>query len=117
MAIVFVNWKALDRSPEVRCCLIMMVILVLFFSILMSFSSNNIVTGFATVDVYGHLGGLMSGFFIATYVMVHFRGSEAARRGSYETKCKYVGLGGLAFFFILNFTLFYTVTGIDCSNI
>ncbi len=38
LAIVFVNWKALDRSPEVRCCLIMMVIFVLFFSILMSFS-------------------------------------------------------------------------------
>lgn len=74
LAIVFVNWKALDRSPEVRCCLIMMVVFVLFFSILMSFSSNNIVTGFATVDVYGHLGGLISGFFVASLLMVHFRG-------------------------------------------
>lgn len=106
---MFVNWKALDRSPEVRCCLIMMIIFILLFSILMSFSSNDIATGYATVDVFGHIGGLLSGFFIATYVMVHFRGSEAARRGSYENKAKLVGLGGLAFFFILCFTLFYTV--------
>jgi membrane associated rhomboid family serine protease len=38
LALVFVNWKALDRSPEIRCCLILMVSLVIFFSILMSFS-------------------------------------------------------------------------------
>lgn len=73
-------------------------------------------TGFATVDVFGHLGGLISGFFIATFLMVHFRGSEANRRGSYENKCKLIGLGGVIFFFILNFTLFYTVTdSIKCG--
>lgn len=87
-----------------------MVCFVLFFSIIMSFSSDNIVTGFASVDVYGHLGGLLSGFFIASYLMVHFRGSEAGRRGSYESKCKLVGLGGILFFFLLNTTLFFTVT-------
>jgi membrane associated rhomboid family serine protease len=87
-----------------------MVCFVLFFSILMSFSSDNIVSGFASVDVYGHLGGLISGFFIASYLMVHFRGSEAARRGSYEGKTKLIGLGGALFFFVLNFTLFFTVT-------
>lgn len=111
---MFVNWKALDRSPEVRCCLIMMVIFVLFFSIIMSFSSNNLIKGFATVDVFGHLGGLITGFFIASYLMVHFRGSEAARSGSYEKKCKLVGFAGLLFFFVLDFTLFYTVSGINC---
>lgn len=68
------------------------------------------VTGFSTVDVYGHIGGLLSGFFIACYLMVHFRGSEASRGNSYEKICKLVGLGGVCFFFILNFTLFYTVT-------
>lgn len=104
------NWKALDRSPEVRCCLIAMVCFVLFFSIIMSFSSGNFVSGYGSVDTYGHLGGLISGFFIAAYLMVHFRGSEAARRGSYEGKAKLVGLGGTMFFFILNLTLFFTVT-------
>ena len=79
-------------------------------SLIMSFSSGNIVKGFSTVDVFGHLGGFLSGFFIATFLMVHFRGSEANRRGSYEGKCKLIGLGGLLFFFILNFTLFFTVT-------
>jgi hypothetical protein len=76
------------------------------------------VTGFATVDVYGHLGGLISGFFVAAAAMVFFRGSEANRPGSYERLCKYIGFGGAAFFFILCFTLFYTVTknSITCSN-
>ena len=35
---VFVNWKALDRSPEVRCCLIMFVIFLFLISLLMAFS-------------------------------------------------------------------------------
>lgn len=95
-----------------------MVCLVLFMSIIMSFSSDNIFTNFSTVDVYGHLGGLISGFFFASYMMVHFRGSEANRRGSYENKCKLVGLGGTVFFFILITTLFFTVTKnkVYCGN-
>ena len=38
LAMIVVNWKSLDRSPEVRCCLILMICLVLFFSIIMAFS-------------------------------------------------------------------------------
>ena len=67
-------------------------------------------TGFSTVDVYGHLGGLIAGFFFASYMMVHMRGSEANRPGSYERICKWVGFGGTCFFFVLCFTLFFTVT-------
>ena len=76
-------------------------------------------TGFATVDVYGHLGGLISGFFVASAAMVFFRGSEANRRGSYERTCKYIGFGGAGLFFVLCFTLFYTVTKnvIRCTNV
>lgn len=114
LAIVFVNWKALDRSPEVRCCLIMMVIMVLFFTLIMALSGGNLATGFAGMDTFGHLGGFIAGFFLASFIMVQFRGAEARHRGSYETKCKYVGLGGSAFFFILCFTLFFTVSGLTC---
>ena len=68
----------------------------------------------SSVDGYGHLGGMITGFFIASYLMVHFRGSEAARRGSYETKCKYIGLGGLIFFMVLCFTLFFSLNKPKC---
>lgn len=64
------------------------------------------------MDVYGHVGGFISGFFIASFLMVGFRGAEALRSGSYETKCKYIGAGGLAFFFILDSTLFATVSNV-----
>lgn len=96
LAVVFVNWKALDRSPEVRCCLIIMVIFILMFSLLMAFSGGDGITQ-TTVDGFGHLGGLLVGFAFASYMMVHFRGRDAQARGSYENMCKLFGLGAFAF--------------------
>jgi len=69
LAMVFVNWKALDRSPEVRCCLIMFVIFLFLISLLMAFSNAE-----RTIDVFGHLGGFIVGFFFGSVVMIHMRG-------------------------------------------
>lgn len=104
LALVLVNWKALDRSPEVRCCLIVMVIFIVLFSVLMAFSNSG-----NTVDTYGHLGGFISGFFVGIVVMVRFRGQEAAARGSYEKKVQIVGVIMTFIFYVLLTTLFFTV--------
>eukprot|EP00347_Sterkiella_histriomuscorum_P024243 403331813 len=104
LSLVLVNWKALDRSPEVRCCLIIFVIFLFLFSLLMAFSSQE-----NTVDVFGHLGGFLSGFFFGTIVMIHMRGQEARVRMSYEKICQIVGIVGVSIFFVLCFSLFYTV--------
>lgn len=69
LALVIVNWKALDRSPEVRCCLIILVIFIVFFSIIIAAASTK-----STVDYFGHLGGFLSGLFVGMLIMVRFRG-------------------------------------------
>jgi len=106
-----VNWKALESQPEVRCYLIIVVVFVLLFSLLLSLNSGDPkdIMSSSSVDIFGHLGGLITGFFFACIVMTRFRGAEALRAGSYETKVKYVGMGGSAFCFILFFTLFFAL--------
>lgn len=86
IAIVVVNWKALDRSPELRCFMIIMITFILLFSlisILSDTSDDGLRTG-STVDGFGHLGGILTGFCFSCYMMVHLRGAEARARGSWE---------------------------------
>jgi rhomboid protease GluP len=104
IALLVVNWRALETQPEVRCCLIFVVVFVLLFSLMMSVGSND-----GSVDVYGHLGGLITGFFFACIVMLRFRGAEAMRAGSYESKVKVVGMAGTIVSFVLFFTLFFAL--------
>jgi hypothetical protein len=41
--------------------------------------------------------------------MLRFRGAEALRAGSYESKVKIVGMGGTVLSFALFFTLFFAL--------
>ena len=111
IALVVVNWRALDTQPEVRCYLIIVIVFLLLFSVLFSLSSGSTgpFAGSLTTDFFAHLGGLLIGFFFACYIMVQFRGVEARHRGSYESKAKLLGLIGTAFQFILYFTLFFAL--------
>ena len=66
VALLVVNWKSLGNQPEVRCCLIIGVVFILMFSLLASVSGDS---ANSVVDFYGHLGGLITGFFFACIVM------------------------------------------------
>ena len=59
--------------------------------------------------MFGHLGGFIVGFLFGSVVMIHMRGQEARRRMSYEKICQMIGAAGTIVFFILCFSLFYTV--------
>jgi rhomboid protease GluP len=112
IAVVVVNWKAFDRSPELRCFMIIMITFILLFSLIsiLGDTGGNGITQGSTIDGYGHLGGLLTGFCFAAYIMVHLRGAEARARGSWEQKCKIGGFALFVFQMVLYFTLFYTVT-------
>ena len=100
ISIVVVNWKAFDRSPEVRCFMIIMIAFILFLSLIsflddtLNQNSNN---DHSSVDSYGHLGGLLTGICLSAWTMVHLRGGEAKARGSWEQICKVAGF--VLFFF------------------
>jgi membrane associated rhomboid family serine protease len=98
IAVVVVNWKAFDRSPELRCFMIIMITFILLFSLISILGdTGDSITRGSTIDGYGHLGGLLTGFCFAAYIMVHLRGAEARARGSWEQKCKLAGLGLFVF--------------------
>jgi membrane associated rhomboid family serine protease len=112
ISIVVVNWKAFDRSPELRCFMIIMITFILLFSLIsiLGDTSDPVSKVASTsVDGYGHLGGLLTGFCFSAYMMVHLRGAEARAPGSWEQKCKLVGFGLFVFQMILYFTLFFAL--------
>ena len=41
IALLVVNWRALESQPEMRCYLIIVVVFVLLFSLIMSMGSND----------------------------------------------------------------------------
>ena len=115
IALIVVNWRALDRSPEVRCMMIIMLTFILLFSLISILGSTGDDIGLllnTSVDGFGHLGGLLTGFCFAAYMMVHLRGAEARQRGSWEWKCKVIGFGLYVFQMILYITLFFSLSGI-----
>lgn len=71
LAMIIVNWKALDRNPEIRCCMIVFIVFFLVFSILFSYSSDISVGNDSTnnVDIYGHIGGFLTGTFFGMIIM------------------------------------------------
>ena len=71
LAMVIVNWKALDRNPEIRCCLIFFIVFILVFSLLFSYSSSIGINGtYTNVDIFGHIGGFLTGLFFGMIIMV-----------------------------------------------
>jgi tetrahydromethanopterin S-methyltransferase subunit E len=64
----------------------------------------------SNVDIYGHIGGFLTGLFFGMIIMVQFRGSVARQRGSYEKKVVIIGIIMLLILLILDFSLFYTVS-------
>jgi len=79
LALVIVNWKAFDRNPEIRCCIIVMIVFMLLFSLLFSLGVNtdSIAGQVQGVDVYGHIGGFLTGLFVGCIIMVKLRGPVA----------------------------------------
>ena len=95
--------------------MIIMITFILLFSLISILGDTSDDTGqklTSTVDGFGHLGGLLTGFCFAAYMMVHLRGAEARARGSWEQRCKLVGFGLYVFQMILYFTLFFALPGL-----
>ena len=92
---VMLNWDALARFGFFRCCLVFQII----FMILITFMVG---IGFANnVDNYGHLGGLLMGFFGSVMLI------KPILNTSYERNLRVVALIVVCSFFLIGFLCFY----------
>lgn len=100
IAFVIVNWKRLDGN--MKCFMLCMV----FFIILMNltFGMGNSKKQ-STIDHFGHLGGLLTGTFVAMVLIKPQGGAPLL----YEKRVKLIGYCLSGFFFVLCFSLFYLV--------
>lgn len=94
---VVLNWDALARFGFMRCCIVVQIIFMILitFTVGIGFSAN--------VDNYGHLGGLLMGFFGSIMLI------KPALNRSYEKKLRFMG-GIVVFgFFVIGFICFFVL--------
>jgi len=98
---IIVSWKAMDYPGSPRWQMVCFVTLIIVLNILIGTSSD----GISYVDNYGHFGGLITGITISMFTVKAMNG----RYQSYEKKVEWVGRIATAIYFVLCFTLFYTI--------
>ena len=97
------NWKALENTGLrciVTCYFVMIVIMNLLFGMGVGYGNSG-----TSIDWCGHLGGLYTGIFLGMFVMSVI----GNRNTSYEKNVEKLGVGLLVIWFVLGFSLFYTV--------
>lgn len=108
ISFVVLNWKRLD--PNMKCFIICFIVFIILMNLMFSFG------GFGTTapsgnsssyqtDNYGHLGGLLTGAFSGMFILSPIGGPPE----QYEKNVKYVGYGLTLLYFVLGFSLFFTV--------
>ena len=100
IAYIIVNWEILDYDGSPRDMMLCMALLMIMFDLLFATS----ITG-NQVDNFGHLGGLITGIFGGMWLVRPING----RVGSYEKKASRVGWIVVLIYFVLGFTLFFTL--------
>lgn len=94
---LMLNWDALERFGFMRCFMLIQII----FMILITFMVG---IGFASnVDNYGHLGGLIMGFFGSILLI------KPILNRSYEKNLRLIACFVVVAFFVIGFCMFYLV--------
>lgn len=62
LGFIVVNWKALESNKTARCILFTILLFVAIMQILFGFASQG-------VDNWGHLGGILTGFFLGVAII------------------------------------------------
>lgn len=68
IAFFIIKWKECDTifGPTGKCCMFSFFCFFIFFSLFIQFGA----IGYSSINVYGHLGGLLSGYFIGCILVV-----------------------------------------------
>lgn len=109
LAFLILNWKALEFLNQMRCMLVCLAVVMVIMVFLLSssgFGTSSVAGYESNIDNYGHIGGFITGVLAGVVI------PKSINKGPYETKAKYFCGFLLTLFFILAFTLFFTVTDI-----
>ena len=112
VAAVIVNWKALEPLGMCRLCLLLM--MVGFFVLLVLFTVPSTLRtvgrpGWEYYNQYGHIGSFLCGLFLGLMFIRRARAVGRVQEKSFEKICFMVGAGGVALFFGLMITIWFTV--------
>ena len=104
-----INWNGLDRifGPQNRCCLIMIPIVIAFMCIPIFYntSSGSGIDDSSNINIYGHLGGLIFGFFSS---LIFIKPKEESDTCCLTQKILfYIGIVACAGFALIGFPCFY----------
>jgi membrane associated rhomboid family serine protease len=90
------NWSRLPEGPSKMFTLVWLIMLIVF-NLLLGVTSS-------LIDNWGHFGGLITGFGVALVIFKYVDNQESQN----ERRARYIAGAGLAFYFILGLSLFYT---------
>ncbi len=93
LAFMTINWVTLGRYGDIRTQICCTIGVLLFFSILFSLGSD--------VDLYGHLGGMIGGYFVALAILP---GIELKNQ-----KFVVAGWAGIAVYMVVTLLCFFLI--------
>jgi rhomboid protease GluP len=93
---MIINWSGLDivgpiMKYQLCCTSVMIIMFIFFFSVL----------GTGNVDVFGHLGGLMTGLFLSSI-------NETIKNETYEKVIRIVLISLFVIMYVICFAIFFT---------
>lgn len=62
LGFLILNWEYLNQWPEIRCNYLIFIMFILIINLFIGASSKN-------VDMYGHLGGFITGLALSFFVI------------------------------------------------
>jgi rhomboid protease GluP len=93
LAFMTINWQTLSFNKDIRSQLCCTIGILVFFSLLFSLGSD--------IDLYGHLGGMIGGYFMALAILPGMQNKKKI--------FMMAGAGGLAGYLVLITILFFFV--------
>jgi membrane associated rhomboid family serine protease len=102
---LIINWSALTYRGNKPGAVLLIIIVIVAINIFMGFVSKN-------VDNYGHIGGLLTGFFLGILLLdplIDGKGPEIENHRVNHIIKRIVSLIVLITLFIVGFVLFYTI--------
>lgn len=107
-----INWSVIDRylGPGGLCMWVSMLIIFTFISLIFAFSSHNsMFSSRNNINAFGHLGGLLAGFFFCFTIVKPESGDFSVSRPLDYKYLRIIGICVCGIFAVVGFLCFYLI--------